>query len=109
MTDCVRYDRLILLMDDEELEKFCRAWTEKKTGYVEVKRIGTTGDMGRDVVGCFTDKRHEGAWDNYQCKQYRKGVSRSQGLLVKSARYYIGPRRAISRRRGISFSRHRKD
>ncbi len=82
MTDCVRYDRLILLMDDEELEKFCRAWTEKKTGYVEVKRIGTTGDMGRDVVGFLTDKRHEGAWDNYQCKQYRKGVSRSQGLLA---------------------------
>ena len=82
MTDFVRYDRLILLMDDEELEKFCRAWTEKKTGYVEVKRCGSTGDMGRDVVGFLTDKRHDDAWDNYQCKQYRKGVSRSQGLLA---------------------------
>ncbi len=78
----IRYDRLILLMDDEELEMFCRAWTEKKSGYVEVKRIAGTGDMGRDVVGFLTDARHDGPWDNYQCKQYRKSVSRSQGLLA---------------------------
>jgi hypothetical protein len=82
MTDYVRYDRLILLMDDEELEKFCRAWTEKKAGYVEVKRFAGTGDMGRDVVGFLTDKRHDDGWDNYQCKQYRKGVNRSQGMLA---------------------------
>ncbi len=82
MTDLVRYDRLILLMNDDELEKFCRAWTEKKAGYVEVKRCAGNGDMGRDVVGFLTDRRHDGEWDNYQCKQYRKGVSRSQGLLA---------------------------
>ncbi|MGF1620410.1 MAG: ABC-three component system protein [Rhodomicrobiaceae bacterium] len=69
-------------MDDDELEKFCRAWTEKKTGYVEVKRFAGPGDMGRDVVGFLTDKRHDGAWDNYQCKQYRQSVNRSQGLLA---------------------------
>jgi hypothetical protein len=69
-------------MDDDELEMFCRAWTDKKSGYVEVKRFAGTGDMGRDVVGFLTDKRHDGPWDNYQCKQYRKGVSRSQGLLA---------------------------
>jgi hypothetical protein len=82
MTGPIRYDRLILLMDDDELEMFCRAWTEKKSGYVEVKRYAGTGDMGRDVVGFLTDRRHDGLWDNYQCKQYRKGVSRSQGLLA---------------------------
>jgi len=69
-------------MDDDELEMFCRSWAEKKSGYLEVKRFAGTGDMGRDVVGFVTDKRHEGAWDNYQCKQYRRGVSRSQGLLA---------------------------
>lgn len=82
MTASVRYDRLILLMDDDELELFCRAWTDKKSGYVEVKRFAGAGDMGRDVVGFLTDKRHDGLWDNYQCKQYRKAVSRSQGLLA---------------------------
>ncbi|MGU3420840.1 ABC-three component system protein [Methylobacterium sp. D54C] len=69
-------------MDDDELEIFCRAWVEKKSGYIEVKRFAGTGDMGRDVVGFATDQRHDGPWDNYQCKQYRKGVSRSQGLLA---------------------------
>lgn len=82
MTGDVRYDRLILLMDDDELEMFCAAWTEKKSGYVEVKRFAGTGDMGRDVVGFLTDRRHDDAWDNYQCKQYRKGVSLPQGLLA---------------------------
>ena len=82
MTGDIRYDRLILLMDDDELEMFCRAWADKKLGYVEVKRFAGTGDMGRDVVGFLTDTRHDGAWDNYQCKQYRKTVSRSQGLLA---------------------------
>jgi C-terminal domain 6 of the ABC-three component (ABC-3C) systems len=82
MTGDVRYDRLILLMDDHELEKFCRAWADKKSGYVEVKRYAGSGDMGRDVVGFLTDERHDGAWDNYQCKQYLRGVSRPQGLLA---------------------------
>ena len=78
----IHYDRLILLMTDDELEKFCRAWVEKKTSYFEVKRFAGPGDKGRDVVGFFTDQRHEGAWDNYQCKQYRRGIDRSQGLLA---------------------------
>jgi hypothetical protein len=69
-------------MDDAELEQFCRAWVEKKSGYYAVKRLAGAGDMGRDVVGFLTEERHEGAWDNYQCKQYRRGVSRPQGLLA---------------------------
>jgi hypothetical protein len=51
MTGPIRYDRLILLMDDDELEMFCRSWTEKKSGYADVKRFAGSGDMGRDVVG----------------------------------------------------------
>ena len=46
MTEDVRYDRLILLMDDDELEQFCRAWTEKKSGYHEVKRFAGPGRHG---------------------------------------------------------------
>lgn len=69
-------------MEPAELEVFCRAWTERKSGYVEVKRFAGPGDMGRDVVGFLTAQRHDGPWDNYQCKQYLTGVSRPQGLLA---------------------------
>lgn len=82
MTGEIRYDRLILLMNADELEMFCRAWTERKSDYFEVKRFAGPGDMGRDVVGFLTDQRHDGPWDNYQCKQYQAAVSRSQGLLA---------------------------
>lgn len=78
----IRYDRLILSMTDSELEQFCRAWVEKKSGYFEVKRYAGSGDLGRDVVGFLTNSRHDGQWDNYQCKQYRSGVSVGQGLLA---------------------------
>ena len=82
MTQIVRYDRLILSMNADELEKFCRAWAERKGGYHEVKRFAGPGDMGRDVVGFLTGQRHDGPWDNYQCKQYLTAVNRSQGLLA---------------------------
>lgn len=78
----IHYDRLILLMSDDELEKFCREWVEKKSGYVDVKRYAGPGDKGRDVVGFLTGQRHDGYWDNYQCKQYRRGIDRPQGLLA---------------------------
>lgn len=82
MTGDIRYDRLILLMDAEDLEKFCRDWVEKKLGYHEVRRFAGPGDKGRDVVGFLTDGRHDGAWDNYQCKQYLRGITVPQALLA---------------------------
>lgn len=82
MTGEIRYDRLVLLMDADELERFCREWVEKKSGYHEVRRYASSGDKGRDVVGFLTDKRHDGAWDNYQCKQYLRGISLPQALLA---------------------------
>lgn len=78
----VRYDRLILAMKDDELESFCRAWVEKKADYFEVKRFGGSGDLGRDVVGFVSAKRHEGDWDNFQCKQYRARLDKGRGLLA---------------------------
>lgn len=78
----VRYDRLILLMTDEELESFSRDWVSGQTRYVEVRRFAGAGDKGRDVVGFRTGQRHGGPWDNYQCKQYLRGVSLQQGLLA---------------------------
>lgn len=79
----VKFDRLILQMDDTELEQFCRQWVERKSGdYVEVKRFGGAGDKGRDVVGFGSPSRHEGDWDNYQCKQYRDKLGKGKGLLA---------------------------
>lgn len=79
----VKFDRLILQMDDTELEQFCRQWVERKSGdYVEVKRFGGAGDKGRDVVGFSSPSRHAGAWDNYQCKQYRDKLGKGKGLLA---------------------------
>jgi len=79
----VKLDRLILQMDDTELEQFCRQWVERKQGdYVEVKRFGGAGDKGRDVVGFCSAARHAGDWDNYQCKQYRDKLGKANGLLA---------------------------
>lgn len=82
MSGNIRYDRLILLMDADDLERFCRDWVEKKHGYHEVRRFAGSGDKGRDVVGFLTDMRHDGEWDNYQCKQYLRGISLQQALLA---------------------------
>lgn len=78
----IRYDRLILTLSDDELEEFCLKWVKKKSGYIEVHRFAGPNDKGRDVVGFKTKARHEGQWDNYQCKQYRTPLSRSAGLLA---------------------------
>jgi hypothetical protein len=45
-----RYDRLLLSLDDTELEEFVRQWVVRISQYVEVERFTGTGDMGRDVV-----------------------------------------------------------
>src|SRR4051794_36908553 len=63
-------DRHLLALSDAELEKFVREWTTHKSEYVEVERFTGPGDMGRDVVGYLSKKRHEGPWHNFQCKQY---------------------------------------
>src|SRR4249920_1985692 len=74
-------DRQILAMTDTELEQFVRDWVDlKKNDYVEIERFTGPGDKGRDVVGYFTMKRHEGPWHNFQCKQYGKPVPLSVGL-----------------------------
>jgi hypothetical protein len=68
-----RYDRDVLALDDTQLEHFVLDWVKSKTAsYVETTSFSGPGDLGRDVVGFLTRDKHEGAWDNYQCKQYAK-------------------------------------
>lgn len=76
------YDRQILALDDEELERFVDDWVScRAKGYVEVARFSGSGDLGRDVVGFLSKKRHEGLWHNYQCKQYRKNLPTEKAIL----------------------------
>lgn len=84
------YDRQILALDDAELEKFVNDWIScKAKGYFEVARFSGAGDLGRDVVGFLSKKRHEGPWHNYQCKQYgRKLPTEITILEIGKILYY---------------------
>lgn len=76
-----KYSRHILGLSDTDLEQFVRDWVSEKTPkYFEVKRFTGSGDRGRDVVGFLSDLRHEGKWDNYQCKQYASTLPTSTAL-----------------------------
>jgi hypothetical protein len=84
-----RYDRLIIALGDDELEKFVREWALQKKEYSEVERFTGPGDMGRDVVGFLTKQRHEGPWHNYQCKQYGRTLLTATGIReVGKVLYY---------------------
>lgn len=76
------YARHILAMDDTELEQFVDDWLErKKEKYVGgVDRFSGPGDLGRDVVGYRTPMKHDGPWDNYQCKQLRKTLLEADAI-----------------------------
>ncbi|KQN08873.1 ABC-three component system protein [Sphingomonas sp. Leaf28] len=78
----MRYHREVLALDDESLERFVRDWIALKTSdFVEVERFAGAGDLGRDVVGFRTGRRHEGAWENYQCKQYGRSLQTGEALV----------------------------
>lgn len=61
--------------DPVEWEVFISEWQKGLTGYVEVKRIGGAGDLGRDVIGLCTPSGCKGMWDNFQCKHYEKPLA----------------------------------
>ncbi|MCG9771575.1 hypothetical protein L1D59_23580 [Pseudoalteromonas piscicida] len=77
------YERHVLALDNTQLEQLVRKWAdcqiERK--YVSAMRYGGAGDLGRDVVGFYSVERHEGSWDNYQCKQYGRSLPTDQGML----------------------------
>lgn len=84
-----QYRRQVLALNDDELEEFVRQWVLRRPEYVEVERFTGTGDMGRDVVGFLTKKRHEAGWHNYQCKQYARTLPTDTGISeVGKVLYY---------------------
>lgn len=85
------YRRDILKLTAEGLEHFVLDWVYAKAklgGYHDVERFSGPGDRGRDVVGFCTPSRHEGSWDNYQCKQYSGPVDLGTALLELSKLLY---------------------
>ncbi|MEZ8800523.1 ABC-three component system protein [Vibrio splendidus] len=76
------YERHVLALNDVGLEKLVRKWADcqVRNKYKLSMRYGGSGDLGRDVVGFYTDQKHEGDWDNYQCKQYGKALPTNEGM-----------------------------
>ncbi|GAB9167363.1 hypothetical protein BDS110ZK4_30160 [Bradyrhizobium diazoefficiens] len=76
------YAARIRALNDDELERFVKDWATRRTrDYVETQRWSGTGDMGRDVVGYVTRQRHEGDWDNFQCKQLSTRLSEREAFV----------------------------
>jgi hypothetical protein len=63
--------KLIEIFEANHWEDFTEEWAVSlEPGYKEVFRWSGAGDMGLDVIGFQTDRKFDGAWDNYQCKRY---------------------------------------
>ena len=99
-----RYDRLIIALGDDELEKFVREWALQKKQYSEVEQFTGPGDMGRDVVGFMTKQRHDGPWHNYQCKQYGKTLPTATGIQEVGKVLYYSSRGEFTPPAGFSRS-----
>lgn len=56
--------------DSTEWEIFISEWQKGLQGYFAVKRLGGSGDHGRDVIGLCGPEACQGVWDNFQCKHY---------------------------------------
>lgn len=66
----------IRIFEPKQWEEFVLEWADSlRSEYERVERCGGTGDCGRDVIGI--SKCGTGAWDNYQCKQYRAPLAPS--------------------------------
>lgn len=72
----------ISTLPDERLEALISDWIARRTTlYHSHERWSGPGDMGRDVVGYVTASRHEGAWDNFQCKQLSTRLSETSAFV----------------------------
>ena len=70
--------KAIRLYTSTEWELFVEEWLRGLAKqYSEVKRLGGSGDLGRDVVAFTDEARLEGIWDNYQCKHYERPLPAS--------------------------------
>jgi hypothetical protein len=101
----------ITALPDERLEAFVSDWlANRKKDYHSHERWSGAGDMGRDVVGYVTSRRHEGEWDNFQCKQLLVRLSEASAFIelgkifmhaangeytLPRAYYFVAPRGVV--------------
>lgn len=72
----------IATLPDERLEALVSDWLGYRIkDYHSRQRWSGPGDLGRDVVGYVTAARHEGEWDNFQCKQLSTRLTEPASLL----------------------------
>jgi hypothetical protein len=83
--------KAIRLYTATEWELFVEEWLRGLAKrYSEVKRLGGSGDLGRDVVAFTDEKKLEGIWDNYQCKHYERPLSTSiAGPEIAKLIYFV--------------------
>ncbi|MBL8036702.1 MAG: hypothetical protein JNN16_04295 [Nitrospira sp.] len=72
----------IILYTSSQWEDLIHEWAHYclKKQYVQVQRFGGAGDHGIDIAGFESDKKLQGAWDNYQCKHYDHALYPSDAL-----------------------------
>lgn len=73
---------LITALSDVDLERFVGNWLKHRVKqYHSHERWSGPGDMGRDIVGYTSPERHEGPWDNFQCKQLTKRLGETSAFV----------------------------
>lgn len=83
------YAAQIRALPDDALEEFVEDWlAQRKKEYHSHELWRGTGDMGRDVTGYVTDRRLEGPWDNFQCKQLSRALS-MPSVLVEMGKIFM--------------------
>jgi hypothetical protein len=66
----------ICALSASQLEEFVDDWIAQRIKEYHSHELWRgTGDMGRDVTGYVTDRRLEGEWHNFQCKQLTSKLS----------------------------------
>ena len=71
----------IYFYDPLEWELFIREWaTGLDQTYVQIKRLGGSGDHGADVAAFKTDEGFEGSWDCFQGKHYAGALTWSRAF-----------------------------
>lgn len=72
----------ICTLSAADLEEFVADWLAQRCkDYYAHELWRGTGDMGRDATGYVTDRRMEGPWDNFQCKQLSSKLSELEAFV----------------------------
>ncbi len=78
----INYAVQICALSADDLEDFIDDWLAQRCKDYHAHELWRgTGDMGRDVTGYVTDRRMEGPWDNFQCKQLGAKLSENAAFI----------------------------